>query len=530
MIQNTADLKPGQVIPADICVIGSGPAAFALALQFIDGAPRERPLKVVMLESQTQTPNLERAIAAGQGTDCDVQRLFYPGVLAGLLPSRSTNYLCCGPWAGRLREFGGTSNHWGGWDWPLERWDLGGRSFHRGAAWPAGFDKILDVYYRRVFESVMQLNFFEFDNPQFWVDTFPALDLAQIDFPPGSPLRTRVLQFNNLAFGAVYGPRVSASKYVDLYFNANALDFETTLDGSLKCATRLKVGSLTDTCAAGDEWFVEAQNYVVATGGIESTRFLLLNDLGNQGGKLGLTFMDNPYMSPGASFSLTSQLPQGVHNFYFWPNPRPAGPPNFSTFIAGLVPTEDYLDANPDLGDFRILVGSQGRSTGLYVNTEPQPDPASRVTLADPSEMQPDLFGQRRVKVDWETLTVNGTNADTDSLRATIDVARQVLQDEFGYIADFTPADPDYSSKPWPQWQSGNSPLVYPGLHPQGSTRISTDPASGVVDGDLRVHDTANVYVSASSVFPTAGYQNPTFTVCALSVRLADHFITAAGA
>jgi|GEM_PF-5726488 len=531
MLKDTSEIQSGQVIPADICVIGSGPAAFALALEFIDGAPTHRPLKVVMLESQMQKPSIERAFAAAAGLDtaCDVQGLFYPGVLAGLLPVRANNYLCCGPWAGRLREFGGTANHWGGWDWPLEPWDLGGRPFHRGAAWPAGFDQILDRYYRRVTAAVMQLNAFEFDNPQFWIDSYPQFDLEQMCLPPGSPLRTRILQFNPIHFGNAYGPKVNASPYVDIFFNANALTLEMAPEGASRRATRLKVGSLTASCTPGNEWYVEAQNYVICTGGIESTRFLLLNDIGNQGGELGRTFMDNPYMAPGASFSLTSKLPRGVQDFYFSPRSLPGGPPYFSTFIAGLVPTEAYLKTHPDRGDFRILVGSQGSSVGLYVNTEPQPDPNSRITLADPAEMKPDVFGQRRVRVDWETLSANGVNADTETLRATFDTARQVLQDELGYIEDFTVAEQDYQTKGWPEWRNaGGGLLVHPGLHPQGSTRISSDPATGVVDPNLRVHDTTNVFVSASSNFPTAGYQNPTFAVCALSVRLADHFIDAA--
>jgi choline dehydrogenase-like flavoprotein len=49
------------------------------------------------------------------------------------------------------------------------------------------------------------------------------------------------------------------------------------------------------------------------------------------------------------------------------------------------------------------------------------------------------------------------------------------------------------------------------------------DPHQGVVDANCRVHGTSNVYVAGSSVFPTAGYANPTLTIVALSIRLADH-------
>ena len=59
--------------------------------------------------------------------------------------------------------------------------------------------------------------------------------------------------------------------------------------------------------------------------------------------------------------------------------------------------------------------------------------------------------------------------------------------------------------------------------HHAGTTRMHLDPALGVVDGDLRVHRMENLYVAGASVFPTGGVANPTLTVIALSLRLADH-------
>jgi choline dehydrogenase-like flavoprotein len=56
-----------------------------------------------------------------------------------------------------------------------------------------------------------------------------------------------------------------------------------------------------------------------------------------------------------------------------------------------------------------------------------------------------------------------------------------------------------------------------------GTTRMSRDPRSGIVDPDCRVHGVANLYMAGSSVFPTAGMANPTFAIVALAVRLADH-------
>lgn len=51
-------------------------------------------------------------------------------------------------------------------------------------------------------------------------------------------------------------------------------------------------------------------------------------------------------------------------------------------------------------------------------------------------------------------------------------------------------------------------------------------PAEGVVDENCRVHGVSNLFVAGSSVFPTIGYANPTLTIVALALRLADHFRT----
>ena len=63
-------------------------------------------------------------------------------------------------------------------------------------------------------------------------------------------------------------------------------------------------------------------------------------------------------------------------------------------------------------------------------------------------------------------------------------------------------------------------------LAPIGTTRMAATPEDGVVDGDCRVHGVQNLFVAGSSVFPTAGNANPTLTIVALALRLADHLKT----
>lgn len=61
--------------------------------------------------------------------------------------------------------------------------------------------------------------------------------------------------------------------------------------------------------------------------------------------------------------------------------------------------------------------------------------------------------------------------------------------------------------------------------HQAGGTIMSESSDSGVVDKNLRMHNSSNIYVCGASVLPTSGYANTTLTVLALTLRLADHLI-----
>ena len=71
------------------------------------------------------------------------------------------------------------------------------------------------------------------------------------------------------------------------------------------------------------------------------------------------------------------------------------------------------------------------------------------------------------------------------------------------------------TAEPWPIDQDAS--------HHMGTTRMGRDPATSVVRPDGRLHSVENVYLAGSSVFPTSGCANPTFTIVALSIRLAEH-------
>ena len=66
-------------------------------------------------------------------------------------------------------------------------------------------------------------------------------------------------------------------------------------------------------------------------------------------------------------------------------------------------------------------------------------------------------------------------------------------------------------------------PISLDTSHHMGTTRMGTNPAVSVVNENCRIFSCPNVYMVGSSAFPTCGNANPTYTIVALSIRLAEH-------
>ena len=65
-------------------------------------------------------------------------------------------------------------------------------------------------------------------------------------------------------------------------------------------------------------------------------------------------------------------------------------------------------------------------------------------------------------------------------------------------------------------------PHVHDQFHHMGTARMNADPAKGVVDPQCFVHGIDNLAIASAAVFPASGHSNPTFTLLALTMRLAD--------
>jgi choline dehydrogenase-like flavoprotein len=154
------------------------------------------------------------------------------------------------------------------------------------------------------------------------------------------------------------------------------------------------------------------------------------------------------------------------------------------------------------------LRAKQGPIRGftVTVRTETAPNPANRVTL----ERERDALGMNRVRLDWKP-------AKPD--RITAAESMKLLAQEFGRLGVGRVRINELLLEDDTRWTDN---LSWVGHH-MGTTRMSADPRSGVVDADCRVHGVANLFVASSSVFPTSGFANPTLTIVALALRLADH-------
>ena len=96
------------------------------------------------------------------------------------------------------------------------------------------------------------------------------------------------------------------------------------------------------------------------------------------------------------------------------------------------------------------------------------------------------------------------------SVRVSAELGRQLLASRTGMIKlNYDRREEWLAAMDW-------------GNHHLGTTRMSADPKTGVVDPQGQVFGVPNLYVAGSSVFPTYGSSNPTMNLLALTLRLGD--------
>ncbi len=504
MFLDARQLEYGHIIDADICIVGAGAAGITIALEYIGTSTR-----VALIES------------GGLVYD-EINQSLYKGANIGL-PSFDLE-------VNRLRYLGGSTNHWAGHCRPLDVIDFEERNWIPHSGWPINRSD-LDPYYVRA-HPILGLGPFEYEDLDFWKQEIKLPDMELDD----NRLNTVVYnQSRPTRFGHAFREHLENADNVEVYLNANVLEIETNENAT-------KVTGLSLACVDGLTFSASAEIFILATGGMENARILLLsnrvqsNGLGNEHDLVGRYFMDHILLRPGADVSLSDP---GV-NFSLYSSLHRV---HHSRMFAVLAPPEALL-RKEKINNFRIHLARrmphyaepvgrvmsridevsgtdlQGRKAhqlddqeirkngkdaiSLHMVLEPTPNPDSRITLSDTK----DLFGQARINVNWQI-----EDKDLPSGYRALELAAL----EFGRMGMGRAYGSMFKDKTrWPEHMEA-------GRHHCGTTRMTNDPKTGVVDKNCRVNRVANLYIAGSSVFPTIGYANPTLSIVALALRLADH-------
>jgi choline dehydrogenase-like flavoprotein len=445
----------------------------------------------------------------------------------------------------RLRFFGGTTNHWAGACRPLRPVDFEPRDGLAVSGWPIAHADLLPYWARAA--DYVRITDAEFD---------PLVWSQRTDLPPPI-LDTETIEtivFQNTAptrFGDLYGGDLAASDSVEVWQWANLVNLGT--DGSHITHADLRT-------LDGVALRVEADAFVLACGGIENARLLLASTdadpagIGNETDQVGRHFCEHFQIYAG--FGLLDVPSEEMRAFDGTQVTLTEG--RHAGFVHGVKHawslTDDYVrttattgmevqlvvGAFPDITwkqstgadatQVGALLGRSGRAPGsavyLQVLAEQPCNPDSRVSLADTR----DALGMRRVRLDWQYgppdrhRILAGLRAIAEEI-GSVGLGRLQLTPggvgvglEGAIRGEFLTA---YECHP-DRIDETDFPIGV-GFHHMCTTRMSTDPADGVVDGDCRVHSVDNLWVAGSSVFGTAGVATPTFSIVALAIRLADH-------
>jgi choline dehydrogenase-like flavoprotein len=501
---------------ADLCVIGTGAAGLAIASEM-----NHVGINTVLVESGSH----EHEPSTQALYDVAVSGLPHPG---------STQ--------GRFRVLGGSTTKWGGQALALMPSDFERRDWVPNSGWPISFEE-LSAYYERASRFLM-LDKFNFDTDLFsYLRTrAPSFDaeLLWYHFSKWSP--TPNLREH-------YLPGIRAAKNCTLLLHANVTDIR--LDNGGDSVANIQTCSL-----QGKKATVRAQAYVLCVGGIETARLLLANNkqrsrgIGNEFDLVGRFFQDHPSAFIGwvkpRSASRVQKLFNVFHKRGLKYSVRCTATPAWQRLHKALNVSTGvtFVEADSTLQDMKdvYLAVRHGKVTEdllfklLRIARSPRSvllpayhfvvrgrtfAPGARMRVGLTSEQEPnvesrillsekcDALGMRRADVRWKL---------TDLTFHTIRQFSRTLQSEF-----LRSGVGEIALEPWvmedsPEWINH----ITDQNHHMGTSRMDDSPKAGVVDQNCRVHGVSNLFIGSSAVFPTGGHSNPTLTIIALCLRLAD--------
>jgi choline dehydrogenase-like flavoprotein len=481
--------------PYDVCIIGSGPAGTTLALTLA-----RQGIRTVMLES-------------GKGmrdwiTNAKIKELAeYESTGDANYPVERTT----------SRLVGGNSNFWTG---RCERFHPSDFEPHaytpQNNPWPVTYDE-LEPYYSKA-EQTLRVRGgkpSEFMPPR--TGDFPLPSKSNV------PRLQKIIEKSGIILD--HSPTATPAKAIRFFrVNRELLpDFLALPEGTLVTGATVtglehddqgRISAAVVRTLDGATKRARARVYVVACGGIQSPRLLLLsrserfpNGIGNQFDRVGRGFNEHPSLNiygrlrPSWSTAIPRYSLARTHQFYDEFRSQGLGAVHAVCIQSWIFPNHLLRYRIRDL--HKHLWDSLTRLVWPTIYMSPTlemlPLDDNRVML---SENRNDIFGNPIAH-----LVLNFADQD----RQLLEKSRQLVHSCFDKLGATRREEIELT------WSR----------HHIGTCRMGDDPQTSVVDRNLRLHDSPNLYLSGAETFVTGAGTQPVLTITALAHRLGEHLVKA---
>jgi choline dehydrogenase-like flavoprotein len=551
MIEDARSIPPDTRLKADLCIVGGGAAAIAVALEYMKSGR-------------------EVIVVPGGGPNQSASSIdLYRGKVnpAGSHEPLEEN---------RLRMWGGSTTVWGGRCIPFDPVDFETRTWVPDSGWPIGLDELQDHISRA--NELSEAGVADFDARSVFPKTQPEIlkGFDNADFVSWPLERWSV----PTDYSRRYKAELEAAPNVRVLLYAHAIHLQMDSGGTI-------LQSVKAACTPGRNFEINARNTVIACGALENARLLLAArdvlpaGIGNSHDLVGRYYQSHRFGVCGYA-ELKDPTRDFVYDFEkdrsgvycrrrFWLTPQAqeqhkvtnavgfffrnvSGSSEHRNAMVSTVLLAKMILGGASKGPKRLfqILKDQRRELvshlwiivkdgpgifgqvaavvytrfiqkrrlpmvlpprkmnrfPLFFQTEHAPDRDSRVVLDDSSL---DDFGMPRLEA-----KIKFSEIDYRTVTTLVSQFKQRLE-ESG-LGTFHLSDDEKAFLADPARQEFNS-----NSHNIGTTRMAETADAGVVDVNCKVHGVDNLYVAGSSVFPTSGHANPTLMIIALALRLADH-------
>ncbi len=519
MLINFKENHAPTLLHADICVVGSGAASLAFLSKFYHS-----PYKVVVIEGGNNdiTPEMQQLY------ECIIQGHSFGGATQG-----------------RFRVFGGSTTQWGGQALPLSDIDFEERSWVSDSGWPIS-NNDLKSYFTPA-DTFLNVETCPYDTSLFSLANLDKLEFsdALLVFSKWSPIPN--LREN-------YRRQIEKSSNITLLLNAGLTGINLDPGGKI-------IRDMAFANPGGKTGTVKAKHFLLACGGIENARLLLASSqqnskgIGNENDMVGRFFQDHPNTYFATVRPFNNRKTQAYFNYFFMNKTRflprftldevyqkKHHTLNASAYFIYITDEDDTFTKFKEIyrkivrrqtgiddlkKSIRLLAWVKDLTAPAYVyltkkrvfmptatarfhiTLEQEPLADSRITLSE----QKDKTGIPKARIEWKfgELTRKTFFESTRIFKNAIEQSGLAQVELDSWI--------QHEPETWYERMHDNK-------HHIGSTRMSHSPQKGVVDSNCKVFAIDNLFVTGSSVFPTSGHSNPTFTLICLALRLADHIKT----